>query len=184
MGSYRTFTSPGGNLVNGVAYVYDQSLVVGDVTGNFRPAFSTDFAASLSGTLNIDSATTNALLSGISGQMTTNLGSAAWVTGQVSSPTSSLVSNNGVSGVAQVVLPDTPGRKAWYLKNLHTGALMVSLGSNIPTAGTLNLVLAGGTAVGDGKGGEWRDQPAGWTGPVSVSGNGGSPMSYIAWQLL
>ena len=41
---YRTFTSPGGQLVNGVIYIYQHDLVVGDVTGNFRPAMDSDFA--------------------------------------------------------------------------------------------------------------------------------------------
>jgi hypothetical protein len=44
---YRTYTSPGGQVVNGVAYLYDATLVVGDITGNFRPAFTSDFAANI-----------------------------------------------------------------------------------------------------------------------------------------
>jgi hypothetical protein len=44
---YRTYTSPGGQVVNGVAYLYDSTLVVGDITGNFRPAFTSDFAANI-----------------------------------------------------------------------------------------------------------------------------------------
>ena len=44
---YRTYSSPGGQVVNGVAYIYDPTLVVGEITGNFRPAFTSDFAANI-----------------------------------------------------------------------------------------------------------------------------------------
>lgn len=137
--SFRTFNSPGGQLINGVSYVLDTS------SGAFRPLYTSDLAANAGAT----TTTTPVPL---------------------------------ITGAFGTVLADNPARKGWYVKNLHTGALMVGFSAAIPTTGSLNLLLAGGTAVNDGKGQDWTDIPCAFTGPVSVSGVGGAPVLATVWQ--
>lgn len=105
------------------------------------------------------------------------------ISGVTQVATSATVSNDYVSGAFQVVLPATPTRKGFFIQNLATGALMVRYSTSMPSTGNLNFVLAGGTADNDGKGASWSEFPAVWTGPLSVSGLGGAPMLYTAWQI-
>lgn len=272
--SFRTFNSPGGQTVHGVAYLFDTD------SGIFRPVYKSDLASnlSLSGNLNFDSTTTNALLSGISGLLGANLNDPAYVTGQVGitnttpipisgvvvagvsnpigvtgvrndvNPTysgnglynynflpvggravnvsgvglpsgyqtgdyavlnfdrnngsllvtqgvldpsqdctsvtfsgNSTVSNRTVSGAAQAVLAANAARVYGFIQNLGTGALMIGLGAT-PTTGSLNRILAGGTALNDGKGGVWETER--YRGSVFVSGVDFTvPSTYIAWEL-
>ncbi len=108
---------------------------------------------------------------------------------QVTSFTAStgIVLNSGVSGLAPAffgtALGNNPSRKGWFIANLSTGALMVNFSTNMPTTGVLNLFLKGASAAWAGDGASYTDSPAVYTGPVSVSGFGGAPCVYNAWQM-
>lgn len=97
------------------------------------------------------------------------------------------VSATGVSGLAPaffgVGLPNNPNRRAWFVVNLGTGALMLKMSSTIPTTGNLDLFLKGATTAWAGDGASWTDSPAVYTGPVAVSGFGGAPCVYRMWDL-
>lgn len=159
----------GGVLVNQGALDYTQDSVT----------------SILSGQALTNSMVANQLLSGISGVLATSVPGASWVTGQVTASASSAasVSNEFVSGSAQLVLPSTTTRKGWFIQNLATGSLMVRLSSSAPTTGALNFILRGGTSNNDGQGGSFSDSPAVYTGPVYVSGLNEAPMLYTAWQI-
>lgn len=93
----------------------------------------------------------------------------------------STVSNRAVSGAAQAVLAANAARVYGFIQNLGTGALMIGLGAT-PTTGSLNRILAGGTALNDGKGGVWETER--YRGSVFVSGVDFTiPSTYIAWEL-
>lgn len=100
---------------------------------------------------------------------------------------SGIVLNSGVSGLAPAffgtALGNNPSRKAWFINNLGTGGLMVNFSTNMPTTGVLNLFLKGASTPWAGDGASFSDSPAVWSGPVSVSGFGGSPCVYNAWQI-
>lgn len=301
--SYRLFNSPGGQTVNGVSYIYDNDSGVfrpaykSDFAANISVSglsVSVGAVAVTGGTINVantapipisgvvqgnfDSNTTNILLSGISGVLSSNLNDPAWVTGNIGinntapipisgvvvagvsnpigvtgtrfdvnpvysgngvtnygfvpvggravnvtgagfatgyqtgdyailnfdrtngalivnqgvlDPTqdcvsivfsgNSAVSNRAVSGAAQAVLAANSLRQYGFVQNLGTGALMIGLGA-APTTGSLNIILQGGTALNDGKGGKWETER--YRGAVYVSGVDFTVSSpYIAWEL-
>ena len=93
------------------------------------------------------------------------------------------VSNDAVSGLNQVLFPANPNRLAWYIQNLHTGALMVRFSTSFPTTGFMNILLKGGAAINDGNGASYSASPAIYKGAVSVTGFGGAPVLYTAWQI-
>lgn len=111
------------------------------------------------------------------------IGNTVTTNSTVTPNTAAVVSNDGVSGVSQTVFPSNSNRRAWFIQNLHTGGLMVRLSASMPTTGNLNFILNGGTVVNDGKGEMWKEFPAFYTGPVTVSGLGQSPVLYAAWQI-
>lgn len=92
-----------------------------------------------------------------------------------------------LSGAAPIffgtALPNNPYRRAWFATNLATGGLMIKMSSTIPTTGNLDIFLKGATTPWAGDGASWIDQPAVYTGPVSVSGFGGAPCVYRMWEL-
>jgi hypothetical protein len=92
-------------------------------------------------------------------------------------------SNDGVTGTFGNVLASNPSRRAWFIQNLATGALMVRFSASNPTTSNLSFILKGGSAANDGSGGSWNDSPAVYTGPVSVSGLGGATVSCAVWQI-
>lgn len=107
----------------------------------------------------------------------------SWIASTGTSPLTT-----GVSGLAGptffgVTLPNNPARRAWSIVNLATGALMVKMSSAIPNSGNLDIFLKGASAPWAGDGAIWTDAPAIYTGPVAVSGFGGAPCVYRAWEL-
>lgn len=94
---------------------------------------------------------------------------------------------NAVSGLAPsffgTVLPNNPNRRGWFIANLATGVLMVKMSASIPTTGNFDVLLKGATTQFSADGASWTDSPAIYTGPVSVSGIGGAPCVYRAWEL-
>lgn len=192
MPSFRTYNSPGGQQVYGIQYVFDVA------SGLFRPAYTTDFAATVSvGSVAI---TGVAPISGIiqfASTQNVNVVNTPFVSVANTAPIAvsgsvqsvnvesglATVSNDAVSGSTGVVLAANSNRLAWFIQNLHTGGLMVRLGNTLPSTGNLNFILKGGTVINDGLGASWTDSPAIYRGNVSVSGLGGSPTLYTAWQI-
>lgn len=150
--SFRTFNSPGGQVVNGVSYLYDT------ISGVFRPIYTSDFSASVT------------------------VGDIAVTGGQIGPKASATVSNDTVSGAAGLVLASNTNRNSFFIQNLHTGALMVRFSSSPATSSNMNLLLKGGTAINDGLGSSYHSEPTTYLGPVSVSGYGGAPVSYLVWE--
>lgn len=181
---FNVYRRPGGQFLHGVTYIYDPDLIVYDAvnvaatTGGLRPLYSTDLvftadSVQISGiNVNTDQLETintsgTQYLASISGQLIGNLS----------------VSNDGVTGTFGTVLGANPARKAWYLQNLQTGALMVRLGTSFPSTANLNMMLQGGTVINDGKGGVYEDEQGRYRGAVSVSGFGGATVSCAVWAI-
>lgn len=105
-----------------------------------------------------------------------------WIASSGALPTMYSVSGL-VSPFFGTCLPSNPTRHSWTIQNIGTGQLMVKMSSSIPTTGTLDIILKGASAAWAGDGAVWTDSPATYTGPVSVSGFGGAPCIYKAWEV-
>ncbi len=173
----------GGQPLNVTGIILTQ--VTGAVSANFDA--TSIVLAQVSG--NNLAVTTNALLSGVSGQLAANLTDPVNVTGLVMTIVNATATGpvGGVSGLAPqffgTPLPANPLRKSWGIQVISTGALLVSMSASIPTTGSLDFVLKGATAAYAGDGGIYIDNPATYLGPVSVTGFGGAPVVYRAWQI-
>lgn len=101
--------------------------------------------------------------------------------------TGSLAVSYGVSGLVApyfgTCLPSNPNRRAYFIQNLATGLLLVKLSTSIPTTGNLDFVLKGASAAWAGDGAMWSSESTTYTGPVSVTGFGGAPCVYKAWEI-
>lgn len=170
------------NISGGISATVDDIAVTGGQISliGTSSVLVTNSVVPISGQVNTYNAQELALLSGISGALNGNLTVTTWTasTGTASAAT--------LSGVATanfgVALPNNPNRRAWYIQNLSTGVLLVNFSATIPTTGSFNVLLKGGTNSMDGIGASWSDSPAIYTGPVAVSGLA-SVCPYICWQL-
>lgn len=139
MADYRTFASPGGLMVNGVAYLLDPNLVVNGVTGNFRPAITSDFAANIS-------------VSGLS----LTVGAVA-VTGnpqvQISNTPTVTIGNPvlAVSGALTSTFDSSPIVSAQASGNSTLSTISTRLATIVPISGNVNAsVTIGNVAVTGG----------------------------------
>jgi hypothetical protein len=137
-----------------------------------------------------NSTTTNQLLSGISGQLTSNVNAAAWVTGNVTTQTAgvSTVLAKGPSGTFPYTGMDSSyrvtgqvfgvnlARTMLFLQNVHTGLpLYVALNANAASTSNFSMILNPSTFEGRG-GSSFADDH--YRGAVCVSGGG-----WTAWEM-
>lgn len=153
------------------------------------------------GYININSASQElALLSGISGSLTSNLSTPAWVTGQIIDTvtgwntgivvaiqpvTKTTVSTSAPSGVSPWtsmssvttgLIGTNPNRVMFFIQTIHTGIpTYVALNSNPASTGNFNFILNPSLVQGYG-GSSFSDDH--YRGPVQISGG-----AYIAWEV-
>lgn len=166
------------NLVSSLTQVYDPTGIGYNVndgtayaTGIWRNLMPSDFGGG--GGVGSNVAVTNAVLA-VSGVV------------QSASASSSTVSNSSISGISNggfgVILPNNASRKQLFVQNLSTGRLLVRFSATLPTTGSYNVVLKGGTAMADGLGAAYESYS--YSGPVSVTGwDASTPIQYISWEL-
>lgn len=145
--------------------------------------------------------TANMLLSGVSGQLSTNLAGAAWVTGSLidqmtgwntgitvsTQPvTKTSTSNLAPSGatpwtsmsayVTGQILAANSSRVMFFIQNIHTGIpLYVALSSNAANTGNFSFILNPSATPGYG-GSSFADDH--YRGPICVSGG-----AWNAWEM-
>ncbi len=82
-----------------------------------------------------------------------------------------------------VTLPNNPARRGWFINMISTGVALVKMSATIPNTGTFDILLKGASSLFAGDGASYSDSPAVYTGPVSITGLGGAPIVWRAWEL-
>ena len=163
---YRTYSSPGGQVVNGVAYIYDPSLVVGEITGNFRPAITSDFAANISvsglnltvgsvavtgGSVSIAGgsvAVSNTAPIPISGVVISNatFDSTSIVDAQITGNNINVVGNTLLSGISGILVSNTQ-RSSWVTGQVSlTNTAPIAISGVVQTTTNVgNVAVTGGS---------------------------------------
>lgn len=81
--------------------------------------------------------------------------------------------SSGTTGTATqaTLMASNAGRSGFYIQNHATNPLFVFLGAGCTNLGTYHIILQGGTAVQDGKGGTYSQSGGSvYTGIISASG--------------